>query len=168
MAFTDQEKKQGYSQPMSTTSSELDQLIAGAIKKVGGRKENDLCRYLPMVSGGYMHHFTLRKMKHQLPERLSELIQKFIIEPEKPITVKPKPRAARGSRKKKGQVVLNDGDMERLLTLAREAGDKEMIQKLLPRQDLKVIKRELIKSVREERVEENLWLRYVEATNNRK
>jgi len=167
MAFTDQEKKQGYSQPMSTTSAELDQLITGAIKKVGGRKENDICRYLPMVSGGYMHHFTLRKMKHQLPERLSELIQKFIIDPDKPITVKPKPRAARGSRKKKGQVILNDSDMERLLTLAREAGDKEMIQKLLPRQDLKVVKRELMKSVREGRVEQNLWLRYVEATNNR-
>jgi len=168
MAFTDQEKKQGCSQPMATTSAELDRLIAGAIKKVGGRKENDICRYLPMVSGGYMHHFTLRKMKHQLPERLSELIQKFIIEPEKPITVKPKPRAARGSRKKKGQVLLNDTDMERLLTLAREAGDTEMIRKLLPRQDLKVIKRELIKSIREERTEQNLWLRYTETLKNRK
>jgi len=167
MTFTEQEKKHGCSQPMSTSSSELENLITGAIKKVGGTKENDLCRYLPMVNGGYMHHFTLRKMKHQLPSRLGEMIKEFIIAPEKPVTVKPKQRAARGSRKKKGHVTLNDSDMERLLTLAREAGDKEMLKKLLPHKDLKVVKRELIRAIKENRVDQNLWLRFSEALSER-
>ena len=34
-----------------------------AIKKVGAKRENDICRFIPMTSGGYMHHFTLKKMK---------------------------------------------------------------------------------------------------------
>ena len=40
---------------------EIESVIAKAIKKVNGRKENDLCRFIPVTSGGYMHHFTLRK-----------------------------------------------------------------------------------------------------------
>jgi hypothetical protein len=161
---TEQEKKQGST--MSTTSAELDQLIHGAIKKIGGRKENDLCRYLPMITGGYMHHFTLRKMKHQGPERLAEMIRRFILDTEKPLTVKPKQRAARGSRKKKGQVVLNDTDIEYLLTLARSVGNKEMVRKLLPHKELKVVKRELIASIRNGRVDNNLWNTYIEAVTN--
>lgn len=38
---------------------EIEDLIGKAIKKVGAKKEKDLCRYLP-VAGAYMHHFTLR------------------------------------------------------------------------------------------------------------
>ena len=41
---------------------EVEDTIAKAIKKVGARKENELCKYLPMKSGGYMHHFSLRKI----------------------------------------------------------------------------------------------------------
>ena len=37
--------------------------VGEAIKKVNGRKENDLCKYIPGSGGGYMHHFTLKKMK---------------------------------------------------------------------------------------------------------
>lgn len=159
--YTEQEKKQGSS--MSTASAELEQLINGAIKKIGGKKENDLCRYLPMVTGGYMHHFTLRKMKHQGPEKLADMIRRFIIDPDKPLTVKPKQRAARGSRKKKGQIVLSESDIECLLVLARSAGNKEMVRKLLPRKELKVIKRELIASIRNGLVDNNLWNTYVEA-----
>lgn len=88
-------------QMLATSSRELEDLIGKAIKKIGGKKENDLCRYLPMSSGGYMHHFTLRKMKTQVPEKLSEMIKKFITNSERPTTVAPKQRAARGSRKKK-------------------------------------------------------------------
>ena len=148
---------------MTSTCVDLERLIAGAISKVEGKKENDLCRYLPMVAGGYMHHFTLRKMKNQGPDRLADMIQKYIIDVENPLTVKPKQRAARGSRKKKGQIVLGDSELEHLLQLARAAGEKDLVRKLLPRKDLKVIKRELIRSVRDGLVNHNLWNTYVEA-----
>ena len=48
------------------------------IENVNARKENDLCRYIPMTTGGYMHHFTLRKLKNRNPAELSALIEKFI------------------------------------------------------------------------------------------
>ena len=62
-----------------TELKDLEGIISKAIKKVNGRKENDLCKYLPMTSGGYMHHFTLRKMKNRQPGELSSIIEKFII-----------------------------------------------------------------------------------------
>ena len=58
---------------------DLEGIISKAIKKVNGRKENDLCKYIPMTSGGYMHHFTLKKMKNRQPQELGSLIEKFII-----------------------------------------------------------------------------------------
>ena len=56
---------------------ELENAIDKAIKKVGGSKENDLCKFIPVTSGGYMHHFTLKKMKVKDPSELSSLIEKF-------------------------------------------------------------------------------------------
>jgi hypothetical protein len=82
---------------------DIEDIISKAIKKVGGRKENDLCKYLPMSSGGYMHHFTLRKMKLKQPFELGSLIEKFIINTNRPTVVAPKQRAARGSRKRRDQ-----------------------------------------------------------------
>lgn len=148
---------------IATSSKELESLITTAIKKIGGSKENDLCRYLPMNSGGYMHHFTLRKMKHQLPEKLSEMIKTFITNADNPKTVPPKQRAARGSRKKKDTLVLSKTELDHLLSLARSANAKEIIQRLMPKKDLKTLKRELIASIRREKVEQELWNSYVES-----
>ncbi len=163
MALT-QEHKQG--EMIATSSREVEDLIGKAIKKINGRKENDLCRYLPMTSGGYMHHFTLRKMKTQLPEKLSEMIKTFITNAERPVTVPPKQRAARGSRKKKDQIILTKTDIDHILQVARSAGDKELIRKLTPKKDLRTIKRELISSIRHGRVEQELWNTYSEVTTN--
>jgi hypothetical protein len=163
MTYTIHEQKQG--EMMATSSRKFDELIHSAIKKVGGKKENDLCKYLPMNNGGYMHHFTLRKMKQQLPDELSKLIKTFITEVEKPITVAPKQRAARGSRKKKDQILLTKQDIDRILNLARSVGDKEVIRKLTPKKDRKTIKRELLSSIRNDRIEPELWNSYVESAS---
>lgn len=160
MTYTQQQPKQ--SEMMATSSEKLKELITSAIKKIGGKKENDLCRYLPMSSGGYMHHFTLKKMMHQLPEKLSEMIKTFITEADKPVTIPPKQRAARGSRKKKDQVVLTKNDVEYILQMARSIGDKEIVRKLLPRKDLRTVKKELLSSIRNGRIEQELWNCYVE------
>ena len=37
----------------------LEDLIQKALSKINGKKEGDLCRFLP-CSSGYMHHFTFR------------------------------------------------------------------------------------------------------------
>lgn len=148
---------------VSTASKDLEDLITLAIKKVGGRKENDLCRYLPMTSGGYMHHFTLKKMKLRVPEKLTEMIKTFITNSDKPATVPPKQRAARGSRKRKDQIVLTRQEIDRFLHLAREKGDKDLIRKLMPKKDLKTLKRDLISSIRRSEVDHELWNSYLEA-----
>jgi hypothetical protein len=144
----------------------LEQLITQAVKKLGAKKENDICRYLPVSTGGYIHHFTMRKMKTEAPEQLQAMISKHIIQPEKPHTVPPKQRAARGSRKRRDQFLFSKNDIERMLNMARLAGDKEMVRKLTPKKDLRTVKRELISSIRHGRVEQELWHFYVEAINH--
>src|SRR5436190_10909706 len=99
-------------------NKQLDALIHAAIKKIQGKKENDICRYLPVNTGGYIHHFTMRKMITEAPEELQTLITKFITNVDKPHTVPPKQRAARGSRKRRDQLLFSKQDIERLLSIA--------------------------------------------------
>ncbi len=151
---------------MSMTKSDtkqLENLIQAAVKKLGAKKENDICRYIPSSVGGYIHHFTMRKMKTEQPEQLAQMINKFILNVDKPTSVKPKPRAARGSRKRRDQFLFSKQDIERMLNMARLAGDKEMIRKLTPKKDLRSIKRELIASIRHGKVDQDLWTSYMEA-----
>ena len=150
-----------------TNGHKLENLIESAIKKVKGAKENDICRYIPIGSGGYIHHFTMRKMKYEDPQQLTDMIQTHIINVDKPSTVPPKQRAARGSRKRRDQFLFTKEDIERMLNMARLAGDKEMIRKLTPRKDLKQLKRELISSIRHNNINHELWNFFIEtiATN---
>lgn len=143
---------------------EIEDVITKAIKKVNGRKENDLCKYIPMTSGGYMHHFTLKKMKNRQPSELSTLIERFIINSDRPSVVTPKQRAARGSRKRRDQYSFSRLQLERMLNIARLAGDKEMISILAPKKSLATCKRDLIVSIRHGKVEQELWNAYVEAS----
>jgi hypothetical protein len=148
------------------TAEKLQDLIEKAVAKLGAKKENDICRYLPTSVGGYIHHFTMRKMKTENPVELISLIEKFIIAPAKPKTVPPKPRAARGSRKMRGNLSFSKQDMERLLNMARLSGDKDLVRKLTPREDLRTVKRKLISSIRHGRIERDLWESYLEAQSS--
>lgn len=144
---------------------EIEEVIAHAIKKVGVKRETDISRYLPMASGGYMHHFTLKKMKTKQPHELRNLIEKFIINSDRPSMIAPKQRAARGTRKRRDQVAFTRHQLEKMLQIARLAGDKEMIAVLSPKRSLATCKRELITSIRHNRVEQELWNAYVECIN---
>ncbi len=152
-------------EPKTKSLREIEDVISKAIKKVGGKKENDLCKYIPMSNGGYMHHFTLRKMRMKQPGELSALIEKFINNSDRPHSVPPKQRAARGSRKRRDQITFTRGQLERMLSIARMAGDKEMVTILSPKKSLATCKRELIASIRHGKVEAELWNAYVECIN---
>lgn len=143
------------------TLQEIEETIAKAIKKIGGKKENDLCKYLPMDAGGYMHHFTFRKKKHKAPQELETLIEKFIIRTDRPAVVPPKRRAPRGSRKRRDNLSFSRAQLERMLQIARLTGDREMIAILSPKKSLPAVKRELISSIRHNRVDQELWNHYV-------
>jgi hypothetical protein len=143
----------------------IEDVISKAIRKVGAKKENELCKYLPMKTGGYMHHFTLRKMKTKQPQDLSAMIERFVINADKLTVVAPKQRAARGSRKRRDHMNFTRNQLERMLNIARLAGDKEIISILSPRKSLATCKRELIQSIRHHKVDQDLWNSYVEAVN---
>ncbi len=145
------------------TLKDIEDVIAKAIRKLGVKKENELCKYLPMKTGGYMHHFTLKKMKSKQPQELSGIIERFVINADRPVVIAPKQRAARGSRKRKDHMNFTRIQLERMLNIARLAGDKEIITILSPRKSLASCKRELIQSVRHNKVEPELWTNYSEA-----
>lgn len=142
---------------------EIESLVQQAIKKVEGSKENDLCKYIPGPSGGYIHHFTLRKIKHSNPEEFFTLLKKFIIEKRTPEALDPKPRAPRGSRKRREFVNFTRTDIERVLDLARKVGDQDLLVRFSPKRSLPALKRELIRSIRQNQVNQDLWNAYVES-----
>lgn len=125
-----------------------------------GTKENDLCKYLPGSSGGYIHHFTLRKLKSIDPQQVVSLIQKFIIETDAPKILNPKQRAPRGSRKRNDFISFTRSDIEKVLDLARKAGDKDLLSRFTPKRSLPALKRELIRSIRENKICPELWDAY--------
>jgi hypothetical protein len=146
-----------------TSQKEIEEVIAKAIKKLGVKKENELCKYLPMKTGGYMHHFTLKKMKSKQPQELSSIIERFIVNATKPTVIAPKQRAPRGSRKRRDHMNFTRMQLERMLNIARLAGDKEIITILSPKKSLAATKRALIQSIRNNKVEQELWTSYTEA-----
>ena len=155
------------SEKFKTTSKELEELIAKAVKKIDAQKENDICRYIPVSSGGYIHHFTMRKMKTENPEQLRSMIKEHILDVNTPQTVTPKPRAPRGSRKRRDQFLFTKQDIDRLLELARHAGDLEMINRLTVPQDPRAIQKKLIYSIRHGKAEQELWAAWTQVVNNK-
>lgn len=136
--------------------------IQAATKKVGAKKENDICRFLPGPKGGYIHHFSMRKMKHEAPEELLNMLNTHILNPSSPNKLPPKPRAPRGSRKRSGHPSLTKQEYDLLRFLALQNGQKEIVRKLTPKKDIRTLKRELIASIKHNHVKEDLWQSYVE------
>ncbi len=143
--------------------AKIEEMIVKAIKKLGAKKENELCKYLPMKTGGYMHHFTFKKMKNKQPRELFSIIERHVFQADRPIVIPPKQRAARGSRKRREHMNFTRIQLERMLNIARLAGDKEIVTILSPRRSLASCKRELIQSIRHNKVELELWNNYAEA-----
>jgi hypothetical protein len=142
------------------SSQELDGLFQKALKKVGAKDENSICHYLPGPAGGYIHHFTLRKMRQQSPQAVADMLRKYILDSNTPKEIAPKLRAPRGSRKKKDLLHLNPSAIERLLQLAKTAGDREAIALLTPKRSLSACRKELIASIRAGRIDQDLWNSY--------
>lgn len=149
--------------PTLKNRGDLEKTIDNAIKKVHGSKENDLCKYLPGPTGGYMHHFTMKKLKKTNPDQLNDLLQEFVVAAQQPKALEPKSRAPRGSRKRRDLLTFSRMDIERVLELAREAGDKDLLSKFSPKRSLPTLKRDLTRSIRENKVCPELWTAYTEA-----
>lgn len=82
------------------------------------------------------------------------------------LVIAPKQRAARGSRKRREHMNFSRTQLERMLNIARLAGDKEIITILSPKKSLSGCKRELMQAIRHNKVEQELWNNYVEAVQS--
>jgi hypothetical protein len=113
-----------------THNLHLEDLIQEAIAKINGKNERDLCNFLP-VSRGYMHHFTFKKMSQDAPQQLFDLIKKYIIDPKKPNKIELRiidfPEQP---RKKMKQFIISEDELNRILNVAKQAQDFDLIEKL--------------------------------------
>lgn len=153
---------------MTNKHQELENAIQEALKKIGSSRKTDICHYIPADPrqdggiAGYKHHFTFSKEETEEPEKLKKEIEKFILQQKQPHKINPKPRI-RTPRRRKDQLLFSKHDIDRLLQMARMAGDKEMVRKLTTQnKDLKEVKKELISSIRRGQLEPDLWNTFVE------
>ncbi len=141
----------------------LKQAIEKALQKIEANKEKEICRYLPGPRGGYIHHFTFKKLKEQEPEKCLSLIEECILNVSKPRELDPTPRAPRGLNRNNNQVKLPNDMVGRIIQIAREAGDNSLLSKLLAARPLNQVKRDLIRSIRDNKANGELWEAYKEA-----
>lgn len=145
------------------SSTDIKDVLRKAIDKVKGTKENDVCRYLPVQQGGYMHHFTLKKMMTQEPAELEAMLNKHILSVDEPKLVPHRPRRPRGMSGSKSDVIqVTRSELEYIIGAVRSAGDPKIAAKLMPRQKRSDIKKRLIDSIRRDEVRRELYDAYVD------
>jgi hypothetical protein len=110
-----------------------------------------------------MHHFTLRKLRETNPKELCSLINEFIINAPSPNQIAPKKRIRRTK-----PLVPKENELKLILKLAQNTGDKYLLSKLGQKLPLSVLKKELIKSIKQNRIEDELWNSYAHALEGQK
>lgn len=148
--------------------AQLDAVIEQAKKKIQGSKESDICRYLPSQDEeGYMHHFSLQKMKKNEPNQLIMLIKKHILEGS-PKTIPSKQRAPRGSRKGTSTPTFTKEELARLAKYAEAASDAELSSKILGQKvSFTKCKQDLMASIRANTLQPSCWEAYAAACKAR-
>jgi hypothetical protein len=74
-------------------------------------------------------------MMQERPQQLFDLIQEYIIEPEKPQEIQLKPiEQSYQTNKKMKQFNISEDEMDRMLHIARQAQDLDLIEKLKAKQ----------------------------------
>lgn len=105
-----------------TENCSLENLIRDAITKINGKNETSLCRLIPFKSGGYIHYFTLRKMKQKNPEKLYDLIQTHIIQPVNPQEIAVKSLELSSIYWEKRLVTITEAEMDRIIACKASTG----------------------------------------------
>lgn len=146
-----------------TSQQTLADAISHALQKINSNQEKDICRFIPGPRGGYIHHFTFKKLKEKEPEQCLSLINKYILESAKPRELDPTPRAPRGLNRNNGQIKLPNEMVSKIIHIARESGDDSLLAKLLAARPLNQVKRDLIRSIRENKANQELWEAYKDA-----
>jgi hypothetical protein len=150
------------------TLPEIEDLIEKALTRINGTNANDICRYLPGNREGYMHHFTLQKLASNDPEKLSEMLHEFILDKQSPSPLAPPQRAPRGSKQNNFQnSIPTDDDARQIFQILMDQDRKDLALKLIKqRKSFKQLQAELIQSIKQGQVAQDLWIAYTEALTN--
>ena len=108
-------------------AKKLKEILDIACKKVGCKKEVGLCRFLPSLSGGYMHHFTFQSMKVKDPAGLAELVHKLIIFTDFPKRLMPSDRKPRARKAGKELAHLSYEQVQKVRQLARNSNEPDLL-----------------------------------------
>lgn len=141
----------------------LNDAIEKSLKKIEANQEKEICRFIPGPRGGYIHHFTFKKLKEKDPLKCLSMLEEFILGPLKPRELDPTPRAPRGLNRNNNQIKLPNEMVSRIIQIARETGDDSLLSKLLAARPLNQIKRDLIRAIRANKANQELWEAYKEA-----
>lgn len=138
---------------------ELNECIHRAMNKVTVQKETDLCRFIP-GSKGRLHHFAFTKLKATQPLELQKMIQEHILEIETPEHFSRKNKVE-PIIKKFLEVKFKRSQINRMLEILKNSGDKELIAMFSPYQTLEQAQKSIIDMVRAKEVDQDLWATYV-------
>ena len=146
---------------------DLDSILQDAKKKVGASSVNELSHYLPTENGYRMHHFTLVKLKKTNPKQLKAFLKQYISGVENPKKLNSRPR--KSASRSKGQIALNleAAELQAFLRLARKAENQKLVEKLKASLPISTLKKEMLRCVKEEKIDIELWNSYVEAIKMR-
>ena len=139
---------------------DLKEAVDLAQKKLNLSNITDLKHYLPDQEGFRLHPLTMHRLLTSKADELSVLIQKHILEVEKPVMFPSKPRAPRRKKEKNIHSSLSTQDLLALLELAEKSEKKELAQKLRADLPFKALQRELLQSIRAGNADTALWQAY--------
>ncbi len=136
----------------------LEKSIKKALARTNSKNELDLRKYIPSQAddkSGYLHHFSLNKMKKTNPEQLNKLIEEFILTPPSP-----KPIAG-GKRNQKSRFPRSESSMLiKLINIALKSGDQDAVRYLIEKCSIKEIRHAFIRTLMERKIDEQLWEAY--------
>ena len=149
---------------MTALKEEIDSTIAQATKKAKVSSMNELCKYIPDEDGYRMHHFSLKKLKQADPSKLATLLNKNILEPQSLKEIQGRPRTP---GKKKAKLDLGAAEIQALLKLARQSNNTALVEKLQSSLPFSALKKQMLQSIKDEKIDIELWNSYVEFLRSR-
>lgn len=165
---------------ISIYDESLEEFIKKAMNKLSVRKENQLCLYIP-YSDSRLHHFTYQQLKKSDPEKIKSLLQEHILEKKpKKVKINYKPRAKQTDTDQnspstqttekpletsKSQITQLEEMLQKFINALDSRtihGNPEPLHAKAGDRYLRTLQNQLIKAIRQKRVDHELWDAYIE------
>lgn len=152
--------------------NDIEKILEKAMAKAQVQKESDLCHYIP-VQGKRLHHFALIRMKKNNPGELETLLKQYVLEKDRLKKLPPTQRKKRPQDKTEPVSVKSEGikfsskQIQRLLEISKKEGEEDLVNLLASHQSLPEIQEQLIQSIREKQVDQNLWDTYAKLASDK-